>query len=109
MFDVVGKTVSISRQDVGSFTITFTGADKPADGVKVIFTVKRTPEKYAEVLLSKELEVSDSAIEINLSTEETDLPPGEYYWDIRILYETDEPFTPMQPALFIVLGVVGDV
>ena len=109
MFDVNGNTITVSRQDVGAFTVTFTGNDAPQDGTEVLVTLKEQPKKYAPTIWQKKLPVVDGKITVNINTEDSDLPPGEYFWDVRILYENDEPYTPMTPASYVVLGVVGDV
>ncbi len=110
MFSMNGLEIKAHRQDTGGFTITFSGDDAPADGTIVQMTVKSRPDKKAPVLWAKQLTVADSQVEITITKTDTDLTPGLYWWDVRILFEDgSEPYTPMDPAVFRVLEVVGDV
>lgn len=108
MLEVKGKTISVHRGDAGSFTITFTGDDKPDDGVKVLFSVKRAKAKDAKVVFSRELTVAENAVEVSLTREDTAIAEGTYFWDVCILW-TERPWTPMDPEPFIVKEVAHDV
>ena len=46
-----------------------------------------------------------------MNADTKDLPFGEYEWDIRIpdMYGENEPFTPMEPAAFEIVKVIGNV
>ena len=110
MFDVKGMQIECSRQDTGTFTVTFTGDDAPADGTTVLVSMKNTPKKEARVIWEKRLPVVNSKITVHISKEDSDLKEGIYWWDARILFnESEEPYTPMEPAPFRVLEVVGNV
>ena len=108
MFDINGSSIAISREDTAVFTVTFDGDDIPEDGTAVILTVKPSLEKESSVI-EKQLQIQDGQIVIALNSEDTDLPPRHYYWDLRILYNNGEVFTPMQPGNFIIREVVGNV
>lgn len=108
MLEVKGKTISVHRGDAGSFTITFTGEDKPADGVKVLFSIKRANTRDAPVVRSKEITVGESKAEVSLTREDTALAVGTYYWDVCIMWP-DRPWTPMDPEPFIIKAVAHDV
>lgn len=110
MFDVKGTQIMCSRQDTGTFTVTFTGDDAPADGTIVLVSLKTTPKKEAKVIWEKRLTVVNSKITVHIGKTDSDLKEGAYWWDARILFDdAEEPYTPMEPALFRVLEVVGNV
>ena len=110
MFDIKGMAIECSRQDTGMFTITFTGDDAPQDGTVVLVSLKTRPKKDAPVIWEKHLEVYESQVQVHITREDSDLAEGAYWWDARILFDdSEEPFTPMEPAPFRVLEVVGNV
>ena len=108
MLEAKGRTILVHRGDAGSFTITFTGNDKPDDGVAVLFSIKRAKAKNAQVIMSRELTVEDSAVEVDLTREDTAIAEGTYFWDVCILW-TDRPWTPMDPEPLIIKEVTHDV
>lgn len=111
MIKIEGRKITITRGDCRPFTITLTGADAPADGTEVLFTVKKT-SGHEEAVLTKTVLVAGGKAEIYLRNADTkELPFGEYEWDIRFpnLYGESEPFTPMDPAPFKIAKVIGDV
>lgn len=111
MIRIVGKKISITRGDCRPFTITLTGADVPEDGTEILFTVKKT-SGHQEPVIEKRIPLSEGKIEVLLMNADTkDLPFGEYEWDIRIpdMYGENEPFTPMEPAAFEIVKVIGNV
>ena len=110
MFDIKGMAIECSRQDTGMFTITFTGDDAPQDGTVVLVSLKTRPKKDAPVIWEKHLEVYESQVQVHITRADSDLAEGAYWWDARILFDdSEEPFTPMEPAPFRVLEVVGNV
>ena len=91
--------MAISKGDSGYFTVNFTG-DIPSDGVEALFTVKKNLGKP----------VNDAAVLIELTSQDTNkLEPGDYIWDLRIIFSETEVETPIPPSLFKVLEVAGDV
>ena len=107
MMNVDGQKIEITRGDTGAFTITFTGDDKPEDGCIVEVSLKKTKDSTAPVW-EKKLTVADSAISVTLLPQDTNLPFGQYWWDARILFMDGTVYTPMLPASFKVLEVIGD-
>lgn len=99
--------ISISRGDTGVITITFTGDDAPDDTVKALFTVRKNIGDE-EAVYEKEIAISEGKCVIGFSAEETEIAVGRYYWDIRLLYENGEVYTPMKPSEFRIVEVVGD-
>ena len=101
------KALALTPGDSAYFTITLVGDDIPLDGTDVVFTVKE--EVNGRPLLVKHFAVDAGVIAIELLCSETRrLKPGRFAWDIRILYSKEDVYTPMIPALFQVLEVVGD-
>lgn len=107
MLEITGKKIDISRGDTGQFTITFTGEDKPADGTNVWFSLKKT-KNSENVLFEKHYTVHEDKILVRLTSNDTDLPFGQYWWDVRIRFPDGSIYTPMLPASFRILEVIGD-
>ena len=108
MLNIDGLEIEVHKGDTEMFTITFTGDDAPADGEKVLVSLKKSVDSE-NVIWEKLLTVSEGKITVGLTSEETNIPYGQYWWDARILYDDDTVFTPMNPASFKVLGVIGNV
>lgn len=111
MIEITNRHITITRGDCEPFTITLTGEDVPADGEKVLFSVKKSASSSSAVI-EKNLEVEDSKITVQIMNADTkELPFGEYQWDIRFpnYYGENEPHTPMNPEPFTIAKVIGDV
>lgn len=108
MLNIDGLDISVSRGDTGTITITLTG-DVPADGTTALFTVRKSVDMTDSAVLEKELTVSSGQVVIDLSSSDTDIPWFAYCWDLRLIYENGDVFTPFAPAVFEVCEVVGDV
>ena len=107
MMNVDGQKIEITRGDTGAFTITFTGEDKPEDGCVVEISLKKS-KTSPEAIWEKKLTVSNDQISVTLLSQDTDLPFGQYWWDARIIFRDGTIYTPMYPASFKVLEVIGD-
>lgn len=101
------KAIAITPGDSVDFTITLCGENIPEDGSPVYFTVgDGTGNRY---LIEKSFPVYGGVVQVVLTVYDTvRLKPGNYQWDIRLEYTDDDRYTPMSPALFQVLDVVGD-
>lgn len=111
MIRIEGKHITITRGDCEPFTITLTGEDVPADGEKVLFSVKRNADAQSTIF-EKELTVQNSKIAVRIMNADTrNLPFEDYQWDIRFpdYYGNGEPHTPMEPACFTIAKVIGNV
>jgi len=111
MIKIDGRHITITRGDCEPFTITLTGEDVPADGEKVLFSVKKT-SNYPNPVLEKNLNVKDQKVVIQIMNADTkNLAFGDYEWDIRFpnYYDENEPHTPMEPAQFTIAKVIGNV
>lgn len=107
MMNVDGQKIEITKGDTGAFTITFTGEDAPEDGCIVEVTLKKT-KSSDEAIWEKKLTVISSAVSVTLLPMDTNLPFGQYWWDARIIFRDGSIYTPMLPASFKVLEVIGD-
>ena len=107
MFDVNGTDVTISRGDTGTLTVTLTG-DVPDNSTIALVTVRHDVNR-TNVVWEKNFTVNDGQIIIPLTKNETDIPWFDYVWDIRLLYENGDIYTPFAPSVFRVCEVVGDV
>lgn len=107
MMNVDGQKIEITKGDTGAFTITFTGEDAPEDGCIVEVTLKKT-KSIDEAIWEKKLTVMNSTVSVTLLPMDTNLPFGQYWWDARIIFRDGSIYTPMLPASFKVLEVIGD-
>ena len=108
MLNINGQNIEISRGDTGAFTITFTGADAPEDGCIVEVSLKKT-RSSEDTIWEKKLTVASNAIYVTLLPQDTEnLSFGQYWWDARIIFRDGSVYTPMLPASFKVLEVIGD-
>ena len=107
MLNINGQKIEISKGDTGMFTITFTGDDAPEDNCTVLVSLKKTRDSE-EVIWEKRLTVGNHMITVALTADNTNLPYGQYWWDARILYRDGTIYTPMTPASFKVLEVIGN-
>lgn len=109
MFLIEEKSLmmAVSHGDSAFFTITFKG-DIPENGTMTLFTVKK--DKDSPALIRKYLPVYDGVVDVELYSQDTnELEPGNYIWDIRVLFSDKEVVTPMVPCTFVILEVSGDV
>lgn len=107
MMNIDGQKISISRGDTGMFTITFTGDDAPEDNCTILVSLKKNRDSE-EAIWKKRLTVNNYMVTVALNADDTDQPFGQYWWDARILYRDGTVYTPMSPASFKVLEVIGN-
>lgn len=107
MLNVDGLDIGITRGDTGQFTITFTGDDKPENGCVILVSLKKT-KTSTYPLWEKRLIVNNDTITVTLTSADTDLAFGQYWWDARITFRDGTIYTPMAPASFKILEVIGD-
>lgn len=105
IYDKETKAMSIIAKDTGDFVVSI-GNYLLADGDKVYFTVNSELEK-PEPLIQKVVDtfVDNKAI-IRLTTEDTDIPIGNYYYDVEVNTADGRVDTIMGPAKFKVMGGV---
>lgn len=82
------------------------------EGTKALFTVKDTVWEPAAPKIEMLLDVLDGQnVHVLLAPEDTELEPGDYVWDVRVLEEDDEGnvdvLTPMEYGTLRVLEAIG--
>jgi len=108
MMNVSGQNISITKGDTGQFTITFSGDDAPENGCIILVSLKKT--KTSEVpIWEKRLTVTNNVITVTITSADSNIDFGQYWWDARIIFRDGTIYTPMNPASFKVLEVVGNV
>lgn len=105
MIDIHGTEICISRGDTASISFCLSG-NVPSDGTIAIVTLKKHVGAENK-LWEKRLTVSGGQVALTLGSADTDLAPGDYTYDLRLV-SADEVITPLPPQLFRVIGVVGD-
>ena len=82
MLRLINRRLIIPRGDSGSFALPTLGiAD---EGNVAIFSIFDTLTR--ETLLEKRVDASEDFIYINLTHDDTNIPAGKYYWDIKIYH-----------------------
>lgn len=105
IFDKETKAMSIIAKDTGDFVVSI-GNYLLADGDKVYFTVNSELEK-PEPLIQKMVDTFiDNKAVIRLTTEDTDIPVGNYYYDVEVNTADGRVDTIMGPSKFKVMGGV---
>lgn len=99
--------ICVSKGDTGTITLNFTGEDVPDNTVTALVTLRKSVDS-PEPIWEKRLPIEDGACVIPLGRENTNIPYGKYAWDVRLLYESGEVYTPMKPAEFRIVEVVGE-
>ena len=107
MLTVNGKDITISKGDTGIITVTLTG-EVPDNNTVALVTVRENVNT-CNVVWEKRLPIDNGVIIIDLTSENTDIPFHSYVWDIRLIYENGEVYTPFPPAKYKICEVVGDV
>lgn len=107
-----GYDIEVTKGDSLQFRVTISGRELPS-GTEALFTVKKNT-RSDEAAIEKRIAVDeDGVVMVGLSSADTDINPGTYYWDIRVLIPlgdgTFDVRTPMEYAAFTILEVIGDV
>ena len=86
--------ITIIRGTDNSIKLNFTENGEPFDitGYEVLFTVKaecKIGKDDDEALITKNITVHSDPEQgestLNLSSDDTDIPAGNYYWDLRLI------------------------
>ena len=107
MLEVNNLKIEVSKGDTGTLTLQFTGEDVPPNDTQALFTVRKNIDSE-EKLIEKMLEIADGECVVPLTVADTNFPYGRYWWDVRLIYDTGDIYTPMKPAEFRIVQVVGD-
>lgn len=105
IFDKDTNTMSIVAKDTGDFVVSIDNY-LLAEGDRVYFTVNDELEK-PEPLIQKEITTFDNnkAI-VRLTTQDTDIPVGTYYYDVEVDTADGRVDTVLGPFKFKVMGGV---
>ena len=105
IFDKDTKTMSIVAKDTGDFVISIDNYLLD-EGDRVYFTVNDELEK-PEPLIQKTIDTfTDNKAVIRLTTEDTDIPVGTYYYDVEVDTADGRVDTVLGPFKFKVMGGV---
>lgn len=117
MFDVLGRTIRVSRGDTGVIRFLAEGIEL-TDNDLCVFTIRR---KSGGTAMEKVVAPEENAYYIPFTNEETErFPVDDYEWDIRVVLDVvkddagrvtggREVLTPWAPGVFKVVKVVGNV
>lgn len=107
-----GLNIELTKGDSANFKVTIRGRALP-EGTVALFTVKKSPRATEAVIEKHNPIAADGVVQIGLSSEESNIPPRSYFWDLRVLIPlgdgTFEVKTPMEYAVFTISEVIGDV
>ena len=104
-FDKDTNTISIIAKDTGDLVVSFDDY-LLADGDVVFFTVNDELEKTNPRLQKRIAEFVDNKAVIRLSSTDTNIPVGTYYYDVEVNTADGRVDTVLGPAKFKVLGGV---
>lgn len=97
--------IKIIAKDTGDFVLTLNNYIL-ASGDEVYFTINDGIEKEQHLLQKKITEFNEGVAIIFLTSDDTDLPIGEYYYDIQVNTADGRVDTVIGPAKFKVIGGV---
>lgn len=99
------QTISMIAKDTGDFVISIDNY-LLAEGDTVYFTVNSGLE-LENPLISKEIKTfTDNKAVVRLTSTDTDLPIGNYYYDIQVNTADGRVDTVLGPAKFKIMGGV---
>ena len=105
IFDKDTNAMSIVAKDTGDFVVSIDNY-LLAEGDRVYFTVNDELEK-PEPLIQKEITTFDNhKAVVRLTTEDTDIPVGTYYYDVEVDTADGRVDTVLGPFKFKVMGGV---
>lgn len=78
----------------------------PDPGDTIRFALKKTPDDNEEHLIEKT--IPNDTLELRLDPEDTDLPVGEYWYDIEVVLTNGFTDTVVGPAKFKITPQVGN-
>lgn len=105
MFSIVGRKMKIIQGDTGIFDIKIIDHDL-VEGDIVYFTVKTDLNSDVTVIQKIVTEFKDNVASITLTSNDTNIEPGTYTYDIQCSLKDGRVDTVVVPSPFIVLGGV---
>ena len=106
VFNKDSKVMKIVAKDTAGFVIALDNYLLDT-GDEVLFTVNNELEKEEYILQKRITEFSDHKALIHLTPTDTDIVPGDYYYDIQINTADGRVDTVIGPAKFKVVGGVS--
>lgn len=105
-FDKDTNVITMIAKDTGDFIVSVDNYTL-AEGDEVYFTVNSALEKPT-ALISKKVTVfnADNTATVRLTSSDTNLTPGIYYYDIQVNTADGRVDTVLGPAKFKILGGV---
>ena len=105
IYDKDTRAMSIVAKDTGDFVVSIDNY-LLAEGDRVYFTVNDELEK-PEPLIQKTIDTfTDNKAVVRLTTEDTDIPVGTYYYDVEVDTADGRVDTVLGPFKFKVMGGV---
>ena len=103
MIVISGFTIKIHKGNAAGFQLTLTGDDLPEDGTIMRFRVRKN-ENYKHPAIEKLIPIIGGTVDVDIFPEDTnELNPGNYHWNLAILYEGDEPWTLFENAPYFII------
>lgn len=99
------NTISMIAKDTGDFIVRIDNYLLD-EGDKLFFTVNNALEKEDSLISIVVSEFTDNKAIIHLSAEDTNLAPGNYYYDIQVNTADGRVDTVLGPAKFKITGGV---
>ena len=122
MFSIDNGSISLSRGDTASFTVTATGGYTFDTDDRALFTVKDgNGEIIMERIYELDTELGNGVFLVEFANSDTDqLAPGAYNWDVRYIIgpyynsagkiiDGDQVITPKPALNLTILSTVGEV
>lgn len=106
VFDKDSKAMKIIAKDTADFVLALDNYLLDT-GDEVLFTVNNALEKEEYILQKRITEFSDSKAFIHLTSTDTNIALGDYYYDIQINTADGRVDTVIGPAKFKVVGGVS--
>ena len=106
VFDKDSKAMKIVAKDTADFVIALDNYLLDT-GDELLFTVNKELEKEEYILQKRIIEFSNYKALIHLTSTDTNISPGDYYYDIQINTADGCVDTVIGPAKFKVVGGVS--
>lgn len=98
------NTIRITRGDSLTVNVTLTDSDgfpyEPVEGDVILFTVKKSA-KATEILIQKEIDINTLVLDL-VESDTENLAFGEYKYEIECITTTDDHYTVIKNAPFII-------
>lgn len=104
-YNVDTGMISMIAKDTGDFVVSLDNYLLD-DGDIVYFTVNNGLEKENPLISKEVIEFPNNKATIRLTTEDTNLPLGTYYYDIQVNTADGRVDTVLGPAKFKIMGGV---